>query len=203
MAVSHTIERGVLALKAAVTKVFVALRISPNLLTVASLVPTVFAAYALAQGRFVTAGLWVIAAGFFDVIDGAVARALNRMTPFGAVLDSVTDRASDAFIYVGAALYFYRIDAPGYVLLTMVALTGALMVSYTRARAENTVLDCKVGFAERGERLVLLLLALFFNKLGAGMWMLAGLSWLTTIQRLIHTHRALAAGQRRAPAEPA
>ena len=203
MTVSNTIERGVLALKAVVTKLVVATRISPNLLTLASLFPTAMAAYTLSQGRLVEAGLWIIAAGFFDVIDGAVARALDRMTPFGAVLDSVTDRASDAFIYVGAVLYFYRIEEPFYVFLTMVALAGALMVSYTRARAENTVIDCKVGFAERGERLVLMLLALFFNKLGAGMWMLAGLSWLTTLQRLIHTHRALAAGQHRAPAEPA
>jgi CDP-diacylglycerol--glycerol-3-phosphate 3-phosphatidyltransferase len=201
--ISQHIERGVLALKAAVTRVFVSLRISPNLLTVTSLVPTAFATYYLAHGRFTVAGLWIIAAGFFDVIDGAVARALGRMTPFGAVLDSVTDRASDAFIYVGAALYFYRIGEPGYGLLTMVALTGALMVSYTRARAENTVLDCQVGFAERGERMVLMLLALFLHKLGAAMWMLAALAWLTTIQRLLHTHRALAAGQQRAPAEPA
>ena len=96
-------------------------------------------------------------------------------------------------------LYFYSIGEPLYVFVTMVALAGALMVSYTRARAENTVIDCKVGFAERGERMVLLLLALFFNKLGAGMWMLAGLAWLTTLQRLVHTHRALAAGQHRAP----
>jgi CDP-diacylglycerol--glycerol-3-phosphate 3-phosphatidyltransferase len=201
--ISNVIERGVLSLKAAVTKVFVVTRISPNLLTLTSLIPTALATYNLANGRFVAAGLWIIAAGFFDVIDGAVARALGKMTPFGAVLDSVTDRASDAFIYVGAVLYFYRIQEPFYVFLTMVALAGALMVSYTRARAENTVIDCKVGFAERGERMVLMLLALFFNKLGAGMWMLAGLAWLTTIQRLVHTHRALAAGQNRAPAEPA
>ena len=200
--ISQVIERGVLGLKAAVTKVVVALRISPNVLTVSSMIPTALATYYLATGRLTVAGLWIIAAGFFDVIDGAVARALGRMSPFGAVLDSVTDRASDAFIYVGAVLYFYRIGEPSYVFLTMVALAGALMVSYTRARAENTVIDCKVGFAERGERMVLMLLALFFNKLGAGMWMLAFLSWLTTLQRLVHTHRALAAGQHRAPAEP-
>ena len=72
-----------------------------------------------------------------------------------------------------------------------------MMVSYTRARAENTILDCKVGFAERGERMVLLLLALFFGKLGAGMWMLAILSWLTTVQRVVHVHRSLEAGQAR------
>jgi len=201
--ISQHIERGVLWLKATVTRGMIVLRVSPNLLTLASLVPTAFAAYSLANGRFVAAGLWIILAGFFDVIDGAVARAMNRMTPFGALLDSVTDRASDAFIYIGAAMYFQRAGEPRYVFITLVALAGALMVSYTRARAENTVLDCKVGFAERGERMVLMLLALFFNRLGSGMWMLAGLAWLTTIQRLIHTHRALAAGQHRAPAEPA
>ena len=197
--ISQVIARGVLSLKAAVTKVVVMLHISPNLLTVTSLIPTALATYNLAQGRLTVAGLWIIAAGFFDVIDGAVARARGQNSPFGAVLDSVTDRAADAFIYIGAVLYFYSIGEPLYVFVTMVALAGALMVSYTRARAENTVIDCKVGFAERGERMVLLLLALFFNKLGAGMWMLAGLAWLTTLQRLVHTHRALAAGQHRAP----
>ena len=201
--ISQVIERGVLGLKGAVTKVVVALHISPNVLTVSSMIPTVLATYYLAHGRLTLAGLWIIAAGFFDVIDGAVARALDKGSPFGAVLDSVTDRASDAFIYIGAVLYFYRIEEPLYVILTMVAMAGALMVSYTRARAENTVLDCKVGFAERGERMVLMLLALFFHRLGAGMWMLAFLSWLTTLQRLVHTHRALAAGQHRAPAEQA
>ena len=200
--ISQVITRGVLSLKAAVTKVVVMLPVSANLLTVASLIPTAMATYNLAQGRLTAAGLWIIAAGFFDVIDGAVARARGENSPFGAVLDSVTDRAGDAFIYIGTVLYFYHIGQPLYVFVTMVALAGALMVSYTRARAENTIIDCKVGFAERGERMVLLLLALFFNKLGAGMWMLAGLAWLTTLQRLIHTHRALAAGQHRVPAEP-
>ena len=201
--ISEVIERGVLRLKAVVTKVFVSLRASPNMLTITSLVPTALATYYLANGRLTLAGLWIIAAGFFDVIDGAVARALNKMSPFGAVLDSVTDRAADAFIYIGAVLYFYRVGEPLYVFVSMVALAGALMVSYTRARAENTVVDCKVGFAERGERMVLMLLGLFFHKLGAAMWMLAFLAWLTTVQRLVHTHRALEGGQHRAPAEPA
>ena len=195
--ISQTIERGVLATKRAVTAVIAALRIHPNLLTVAALVPTGIAAWKMAQGELTTAAWWIILAGFFDVMDGAVARALDRMTPFGAVLDSVTDRLSDIFIYVGAVAYFHRLGAPLYEFLSGLALGGALMVSYTRARAENTVFDCKVGFAERGERMVLLLLALFFDKLGPGMWMLAGLAWLTTLQRLLHTHRAITAGQQR------
>jgi CDP-diacylglycerol--glycerol-3-phosphate 3-phosphatidyltransferase len=202
--ISQRITRDVLSLKAAITKVMVMLHIPPNVLTVSSLIPTVLATYNLAQGHLIVAGLWIIASGFFDVIDGAVARAAGRNSPFGAVLDSVSDRAADTLIYIGAVLYFYNTEQRLYVLVTMVALAGALMVSYTRARAENTVPDCKVGFAERGERMVLMLLALFFNKLGAGMWILAGLAWLTTLQRLIHTHRALGAGQhRRTPAEPA
>ncbi len=193
--ISGPIRTGVLALKGVIASLFVALRIPPNVLTMASLVPTALAAWRLAEGELVQAGLWIFLAGFFDIIDGAVARARGRMTPFGAVLDSVTDRVSDTFIYFGAVGYFHRIHAPFYEFLTIFALGGALMVSYTRARAENTVIDCKVGFAERGERMVLLLLALFFGRLGAGMWMLAILSWLTTVQRVIHVHRALEAGQ--------
>lgn len=201
--ISKVIQRGVLSLKAGVTKVMIRLRISPNVLTISSLIPAAVATYYLANGRLTLAGLWIIAAGFLDVIDGAVARALNKMSPFGAVLDSVIDRAADAFIYFGVVFYFYRIEEPLYGFLAVAALAGALMVSYTRARAENTVIDCKVGFAERGERVVLMLLGLFFHRLGAAMWMLAFLSWLTTLQRLVHAHRALQAGQQRAPAEPA
>lgn len=195
--ISRVIEQGVLALKRAVTTLIVALRVPPNLLTVAALVPTGVAAVKMTGGELTEAALWIILAGFFDVMDGAVARARGLMSPFGAVLDSVTDRVSDTFIYLGAVGYFHRAGAPLYEALSAVALGGALMVSYTRARAENTVMDCKVGFAERGERMVLLLLALFFDELGAGMWMLAFLSWLTTVQRVVHTRRALAAGQQR------
>lgn len=195
--ISRTIERGVLALKTGVTSVIVASRVPPNVLTLASLVPTGLAAVSMSRGDLAEAGLWIILAGFFDVVDGAVARATDRGSPFGAVLDSVTDRVSDIFIYAGAVGYFHNLGAPLYEILSYVAMGGALMVSYTRARAENTVLDCKVGFAERGERMVLLLLALFFDRLGPGIWMLAGLAWLTTLQRITHVHRALAAGQRR------
>ena len=200
--ISQFITRGVLSLKATVTKVVVTLKISPNVLTITSLLPTLLATYNLAEGRLAVAGLWIIASGFLDVIDGPVARAIGQDSPFGEVLDSVTDRIADALIYIGAGLYFYRTEEPLYVIVTMVALAGALMVSYTRARAENTVVDCKVGFAERGERIAIMLFALFFNKLGAGMWLLAGFSWLTTLQRVVHTHRALVAGQHRAPPEP-
>jgi CDP-diacylglycerol--glycerol-3-phosphate 3-phosphatidyltransferase len=200
--ISQFITRGVLSLKATVTKVVVTLKVFPNVLTITSLLPTLLATYNLAEGRLAVAGLWIIASGFLDVIDGPVARSIGQDSPFGAVLDSITDRIADALIYIGAVLYFYRTEQQLYVIVTMVALAGALMVSYTRTRAENTVVDCKVGFAERGERLVIMLFALFFNKLGAGMWMLAGLSWLTTLQRVVHTRRALVAGQHRAPPEP-
>ena len=200
--ISQLITRAVLSLKATVTKAVVTLKISPNVLTITSLLPTLLATYNLAEGRLTVAGLWIIASGFLDVIDGAVARAIGQNSPFGAVLDSVTDRIADALIYIGVVLYFYRTEQPLYVILTLVALAGSLMVSYTRARAENTVVDCKVGFAERGERIVIMLFALFFNKLGAGMWLLVGFSWLTTLQRVVHTHRALVAGQHRAPPEP-
>lgn len=189
--ISELIKRGVLALKRVVTRGVAALHIPPNVLTLLSLVPTAVAAVRLAEGELVSAGLWIIAAGFFDVIDGAVARELGKMTPFGGVLDSVVDRASDALLYIGAAAYFHNLGATLYEVLSIVALAGALLVSYSRARAENTVPDCKVGFAERGERMVLMLLALFLDKLGPAMWLLAGLAWLTTIQRVLHVHRSL------------
>lgn len=198
--ISELIKRGVLALKAVVTSAIAALRIPPNVLTVLALVPITIAAVRMSQGEFVAAGLWIIAGGFFDVIDGAVARAVGKMTPFGGLLDSVVDRAADALLYLGAAAYFHNLGAPLYEILSIVALAGALLVSYSRARAENTVADCKVGFAERGERMVLLLLALFLDRLGPAMWLLAGLAWLTTVQRVLHGHRMLHPDP---PADPA
>ncbi len=191
--ISHSIARFFQALKAAIAKAVSSIGIHPNFITVSSLFPMVIAAWALSEGRLVTAGLWIIAGGALDLIDGAVARLSGKATPFGGVLDSVVDRASDTLLYVGAVLYFDRIGEPLYVGLSAIALGGALAVSYTRARAENVIPECEVGFFERGERIVLLLLGLLVNRLPQAILLLAVLSWLTTVQRLIHAHRHISA----------
>lgn len=189
--ISDAIGRAGMAGKAAVARLVMVIGIPPNVLTLSSLIPMTLAAWNLGHGRLGTAGLWIVAGGALDLIDGAVARASGQTSDFGAVLDSVVDRASDTLVYVGAAYWFHSQGASIHVTLTAVALGGALGVSYARARAENVIDECRVGFTERGERLVLIVLGLFLDRLGSAVLLLAVLSWLTTVQRLLHVHRVI------------
>lgn len=189
--ISQGIARVAIALKSGIARGVSVLGIPPNVLTLSSLVPMAVAAWVLSRGELTAAGLWIVGGGALDLIDGAVARQTNRTSAFGGVLDSVVDRASDTLVYLGAVLYFHRLEEPLYVALSAAALGGALAVSYARARAENVIPECRVGFTERGERIVLLLLGLFFGRLAQAVTLLAFLSWLTTAQRLIHAHRVI------------
>ncbi len=196
--ISEGIGRAGLALKAGIAGAVIKLGIPPDVLTLSSLLPMVIAAWNLGQGRLVAAGLWIVLGGALDLIDGAVARASGQTSTFGGILDSVVDRASDTLIYVGAVYYFDSIGAQLYVALSAVALGGALAVSYARARAENSIPECRVGFTERGERIGLLLLGLFTGHLAQAVTLLAFLSWLTTVQRLLHAHRVIGERERTA-----
>src|SRR5581483_1511959 len=139
-------------------------RIHPNVLTFIGLVINVVAAYLFAAGNFRAAGLVVIGAGLFDMVDGRVARETNRVTRFGGFFDSVLDRYSDLGLLIGLLVWYGSINLFGYVVLTAVAMMGSVMVSYTRARAENTIPQCKVGFMERPERVVLLIIGALFDR---------------------------------------
>src|ERR1700675_4895317 len=129
-------------------------RIHPNVLTFLGLVINIVAAFLFAAGSFRAAGLVVIGAGLFDMVDGRVARETNRVTRFGGFFDSVLDRYSDLALLMGLLVYYGIINRPFYVVLTAIVMAGSVMVSYTRARAENTIPSCKVGFMERPERIV-------------------------------------------------
>ncbi|MCL6507289.1 MAG: CDP-alcohol phosphatidyltransferase family protein [Bryobacteraceae bacterium] len=132
-------------------------KIHPNVLTFLGLLINGIAAVLLASGKFFTAGLVMLAAGIFDMVDGRVARQTNRVTPFGGFFDSVLDRYSDLVLLMGLLVYYASINRFFYVVLTAVVMTGSVMVSYTRARAECVIPQCKVGFMERPERVVLLI----------------------------------------------
>ena len=189
--ISDGIGRGGTAVKGAIAAAIGGLGIPPNVLTLSSLIPMMIAAWSLATGRpFVAAG-WIVVGGALDLIDGAVARASGTTTDFGAVLDSVVDRASDTLVHIGVVYHFHMLGEPLYVVLSAISLGGSLGVSYTRARAENVIPECRVGFTERGERLVLLLLGLFAGRLAQAVTLLAFLAWLTTVQRLLHAYRIL------------
>ena len=162
-------------------------RIHPNVLTFLGLLINVGAAWLLAVGQFRWAGAVIIGAGLFDMVDGRVARETNRVTRFGGFFDSVLDRYSDLGLLVGLLVWYGSINRPSYVVLTAVAMMGSVMVSYTRARAENSIPTCKVGFMERPERVVLMIIGALFNKEAQVLWVIAVLANLTVIHRMIFT----------------
>lgn len=164
-------------------------KIHPNVLTFLGLVINVIAAVLLARGQFVSAGIVIISAGLFDMVDGRVARETNQVTRFGGFFDSVLDRYSDLALLMGLLVYYGNINRSFYVVLTAIVMTGCVMVSYTRSRAENTIPSCKVGFMERPERVVLLIIGALFDRMAPVLWVIAVLSNITVIHRMIFTYQ--------------
>jgi CDP-diacylglycerol--glycerol-3-phosphate 3-phosphatidyltransferase len=177
-------------------------RINPNVLTFLGLVINIVAAAFLAVGRFRWAGGIIIFAGLFDMVDGRVARETNQVTRFGAFFDSVLDRYSDIALLVGLLVYYGRINRPAYVVLTAIVMAASVMISYTRTRAENIIPTCKVGFLERPERVVLLIIGALFARMAPVLWVIAVLGNITVIHRMIFTYqeaKRLEDAQLRAP----
>src|ERR1035438_4569579 len=162
-------------------------KIHPNVLTFLGLVINIWAAWLFSRGSFQWAGVVVIGAGLFDMVDGRVARATKQVTLFGGFFDSVVDRYSDLALLMGLLVYYSSINRPFYIVLTAIVMTGSVMISYTRARAENAIPKCKVGFLERPERVVLIILGALFDRMAPVLWVIAVLSNLTVIHRMIYT----------------
>jgi CDP-diacylglycerol--glycerol-3-phosphate 3-phosphatidyltransferase len=162
-------------------------RIHPNVLTFIGLLINIGAAALFAVGNFRWGGIVVIGAGLFDMVDGRVARETNRVTRFGGFFDSVLDRYSDLGLLVGLLVYYSSINRNFYVVMTAIVMTGTVMVSYTRARAENLIPRCKVGFLERPERVVLIIIGALFNRMAQCLWVLAVLTNVTVLSRMILT----------------
>ena len=126
------------------------------------------------------------------MVDGRVARRTNQVTVFGAFFDSVMDRYSDVVLFFGILVYYARINHFRYVVLTAFVMVTSLMVSYTRARAEALIGQCKVGFMERPERIVLIILGALFNHWGVmapALWVLAILSTMTVVAAITYTYQ--------------
>jgi CDP-diacylglycerol---glycerol-3-phosphate 3-phosphatidyltransferase len=164
-------------------------KINPNVLTFIGLLINMVAAAFLAVGSFRIAGGIIIFAGLFDMVDGRVARETNQVTRFGGFFDSVLDRYSDLGLLVGLLVYYGTINRPSYVVLTSVVMTASVMISYTRTRAENIIPQCKVGFLERPERVVLLIIGALFDRMAPVLWVIAVLGNLTVIHRMIFTYQ--------------
>src|ERR1700693_1472699 len=169
--------------------------INPNFLTFIGLVVNFWAAVLFATGRFKAAAIVIFFAGFLDMLDGQVARRQNRVTAFGAFYDSTLDRYADMALYMGLLVYYSVSGRTPYVVLAAVATAGSVMVSYARARAESLIPLCKVGFMERPERLVLLIIGGLFNRMGAVLWVIAVVSTITVIHRIIYTWQETRAGR--------
>ena len=169
----------------------VRLRIHPNILTFVGVIINVAAAWALALGKFVTAGVIMVIANIFDFIDGKVALELKAVSEFGGFWDSVIDRFSDISLFIGLIYLYSKMGRTDYVMVAAIAMMFAIMTSYTRARAESIIPKCKVGFLERPERIVLFMIGAFTNRMAAVLWVMLVLSVFTVADRIILTWREL------------
>ena len=169
--------------------------INPNMLTFLGLVVNFGAAANFAIGNFRTAAIIIFIAGFLDMLDGQVARRQNRVTQFGAFYDSTLDRYADMALYMGLLVYYSVSGRTPYVVLAAVATAGSVMVSYARASAESLLPLCKVGFMERQERLLVLILGGLMNRMGPVLWVIAVISTITVIHRIVFTWQETRAGR--------
>jgi CDP-diacylglycerol--glycerol-3-phosphate 3-phosphatidyltransferase len=179
--------------------------INPNILTVIGVSLNVGCGLLFGMGRFFSAGIALVVANLFDMLDGQVARLSGRVTRFGGFLDSSLDRLSDMVIFVGLMVFYARnteFHSTLNVFLAGAGLMGSVMVSYASARAESLIPKCDVGFLRRPERVVLFIIGalsthpgsnnFFANRMPAVLWVLAVGSYWTFAHRMYHTWRELA-----------
>ena len=172
-----------------VARLLFRVRVRPNHLTVLGLGVSVVAAHAFFQGRLRLGAALLTVAGLFDFFDGSLARLSNSESAFGAFLDSVVDRYSDLVVLLGIALFYERRDDGLGVFLTMATLVGTIMVSYTKARAQSVGVQCEIGLMERPERMIVLIAGGVFHLLTLALVVLAVLTNLTALQRILYVRR--------------
>src|SRR6476661_4932285 len=176
--------------------------INPNILTVIGVALNVGCGLLFGLGWFFAAGIALIVANLFDMLDGQVARLSGRVTRFGGFLDSSLDRLSDMVIFVGLMVFYARntqYHSTLNVFLAGAGMMGSVMVSYASARAESMIPKCDVGFLRRPERVVLFIIGalstvagsknFFANRMPAVLWVLAVGSYWTFAHRMYHTWR--------------
>ncbi len=183
--------------------------ITPNWITVVGLIFTLIVAWLVGAGYLLAGGLVLAATSITDIADGALARARDTCTDYGAFFDSLLDRIGEAVIGVGIIIYYANHGhAMEGSLLTYLSVCGALMVSYARARAEGLGLDCSVGFMARPERIVVTVAGLVFAApfgmwvLTASLWILLVTTFLTTAQRLLHVYNVTHPADVQRPSRP-
>ncbi len=199
-AVRKTVERGLVAALNPIIQWMVRRRVHPNALSTVGFLVTMSSAFAFGYNHIRTAGFLILLGGVFDIFDGRVARATGLSSTFGAFYDSTLDRISEIAVYVGLLslynTYHPQLGDVGTVYAVVLAMAGSLMISYTRARAEGLGLDCKVGFMQRGERVIMIGLAsLLFGGESSGLALrvviiaVAILANLTAFQRIVWVYQ--------------
>ncbi len=164
--------------------------VSPLTITSAGIIISLFGAFLVAGGRLFAGGVALALSGLCDMIDGSLARQGEKVTVFGAFLDSTGDRVAE-LAYFGALVFYYVGKVPVssfYIILVIIAMSGSLLTSYARARAEGLGVSCEIGFLERPERIILLIAGLIFGgvALVTVIAVLAFLTVFTFIQRVVH-----------------
>ncbi|MCP4231572.1 MAG: CDP-alcohol phosphatidyltransferase family protein [bacterium] len=172
--------------------------IGPSAITVVGLITSIVCAVAFALGYLRLGGALILLAGFFDMLDGTVARANDRTSDFGAFLDSTIDRYTESFYLTGIVFFFATVPQiypyiPNEYIIVIVVITlfGSFLVSYTKARAEALFGECNVGFMERPERMILLAVGALIGYWGLlpALVLLAVLSNFTALQRIFHSYK--------------
>jgi CDP-diacylglycerol--glycerol-3-phosphate 3-phosphatidyltransferase len=176
-----------------VVKLLAKTPITPNTLTWLGFLITVGAAALIGTGHPLAGGIVVLCAGLFDMVDGALARATDKVTRFGGVLDSTLDRLSEAALLLAILVIYVRGQQVGESILVGLALVSSLMVSYLRSRIEALGIDCQIGLFTRPERVIILALGLMLSQfryvLVIALSIITFFSIFTAGQRLVHAWR--------------
>src|SRR2546423_6453483 len=175
----------------AIIRFCVHFRIHPNTLTLIGYLINVAAAFALGYGHFTWAGVIIVIANIFDMIDGKVAHELQLQSQFGAFWDSTLDRLSDLALLTGLIFLYSKLGRSDYVMVAALALIFSIMTSYARARAESLIQKCKVGFMERPERIVLVILGAGTNRMAGALWVILVMSIVAVCSRIHYTYLVL------------
>ena len=167
--------------------------ITPDTLTWTGFLLAILTAVLISLEYLLVAGVVLLVAGLFDLLDGALARYTNRATRFGAILDSTLDRLSEGAVLLGILAFYAREPSTTGILLAGIALLGSLLVSYVRARGEALSLDCQRGLFTRPERVIVLALGLLLSYFSYALIIALGIivifSFITVGQRLVHLWR--------------
>lgn len=176
-----------------VVRVLARTPLSPDMITWLGFLVAVGAAVLIITGHLFAAGLVMLFASFFDILDGALARITGRTSRFGAVLDSTLDRMAEAALLLAILVVYAREQSVAGVIIVGLALVGSMLVSYIRARAEALDIECQVGIFTRAERVVMLALGLLLSRFNyvliTALAVIVVFSFITVFQRLFHVWR--------------